>query len=85
MLEQRRKRIAAEADELQMRDTQNKMDLEREKGDILHDIDKIERESMNVQKELRSHIIETEVDVRKAKYEIEKIQESIKQDELESE
>jgi hypothetical protein len=44
----------------------------------MNDIDKIERESLIVQKEFRSKIIESEVDHRKAKYEHEKLQESIK-------
>lgn len=65
--------MAQEREELKARETETKMDYQREKQEIANDLDKIEIEHLQELRVVRDRTVETEVEVRQVNVEIERL------------
>jgi len=68
-------------EELKFRESDLKLDYQREKQEITADIDRLEMEHLQDVRNIRDKIIEAEVESRRIKADVEKTEAAIKKDE----
>lgn len=70
----RRRKLDQEVKDILSREADNKLDYQKEKGEIGAELDRIEINHMQDIKHVKDNIIDTEVETRKAKADFEKQQ-----------
>ena len=80
-MEQRRRKLQQEIEEIKSRETETKMDYQREKSEIATDLDQIEMQHLQEVRQVRDKAIEQEVETRKVRAECERLSSQIERDE----